>query len=109
VIGSGLPAGVYHGRIGHIAIQVIGASLGQTGNLLLETTLEELDDKQFVSSIKVLSLEQTRPLRQQLDRQNAEPKKPTAPTPGVAAKRTKPACQKKDDDGAGSRSAPVQD
>ena len=49
------------------------------------------DFDQLLSSIKALTPEQVRQLRQQLDRQHARPKKPTAPTPGKAAKRAKPA------------------
>ncbi len=39
----------------------------------------------LLSSVKALSPEQMRQLRQQL----AQPKRPTAPTPGHAAKRAK--------------------
>jgi hypothetical protein len=53
------------------------------------------DFNQLLSSIKALSPEQVRQLRQQLDRQNAQPKKPTAPTPDKAAKRNEPAAPKK--------------
>jgi hypothetical protein len=49
------------------------------------------DFNQLLSSIKALSPEQLRQLRHQLDNQLAQPKKPTGPTPGKAAKRTKPA------------------
>jgi hypothetical protein len=48
------------------------------------------DFNHLLSSIKALSPEQVRRLRQQLDRQSAQPKKATAPTPGRAAKRAKP-------------------
>jgi hypothetical protein len=44
------------------------------------------DFNQLLSSIKALTLEQSRQLRQQLDRQSCQPKKPTAPTPGKTAK-----------------------
>ena len=49
------------------------------------------DFNQLLSSIKALSPEQLRQLRQQLDDRLAQPKKPTAPTPGKAARRAKPA------------------
>ncbi len=48
------------------------------------------DFNQLLTSIKALSPEQVRQLRQQLDRQSARPNKPTAPTPVRAAKRAKP-------------------
>jgi hypothetical protein len=48
------------------------------------------DFNHLLSSIKGLSAEQVRQLRQQLDKQLAEPKKPAA-APGKAAKRAKPA------------------
>jgi hypothetical protein len=57
--------------------------------------LTHSDFNQLLSSIKALSPEQVRQLRQQLDRQNAQPKKPTAPTPDKAAKRNQPAAPKK--------------
>ena len=41
----------------------------------------------ILSSINALSPEQMRQLRQQLDRQLAQPKRSTAQTPGKAAKR----------------------
>jgi hypothetical protein len=50
---------------------------------------------QLLSSIKALSPEQARQLRQQLDRQLAQPKKPTVQPSGKAAKRAKPAAPKK--------------
>ena len=53
------------------------------------------DFNQLLSSIKALSPEQVRQLRQQLDRQSAQPKKPTAPTPAKAAQRTRLAAPKK--------------
>jgi hypothetical protein len=53
------------------------------------------DFNQLLSSIKTLTPEQVRKLRQQLDRQSAQPKKPTAPTPRKAAKRAKPPAPKK--------------
>ena len=46
------------------------------------------DFNQLLTSIKALSPEQVRQLRQQLDRQSAQPKKPTAPTPGKTSKQT---------------------
>jgi hypothetical protein len=49
------------------------------------------DFNQLLSIIKALSPSQVRQLRQQLDKQFAQPKKPTASTPGKAAKRAKPA------------------
>ena|SRR5271157_3348043 len=49
------------------------------------------DFHQLLTSIKALSLEQVRQLRQHLDKQVAELKKPTAPPTRKAAKRTKPA------------------
>ena len=49
------------------------------------------DFNQLLSSIKGLSPEQVRQLRQQLDSQLAQPKKLTAQTPGKAAKRARPA------------------
>jgi hypothetical protein len=54
-----------------------------------------IDFDHLLSSIKGLSPEQLRQLRQQLNRQLAQPKKPTAPAPGKAAKRAKPAAPKK--------------
>ena len=53
------------------------------------------DFNHLLNSIKALSPEQMRQLRQQLDHQLAEPKKPTAPKPGKAAKRAQPAVPKK--------------
>jgi hypothetical protein len=50
------------------------------------------DFNHLLSSIKGLTPEQLRQLRQQLDRQLAQPKKPTAPVP---AKRANPAAPKK--------------
>ncbi len=49
------------------------------------------DFNQLLNSSKGLSPEQARQLREQLDRQSASPKKPTAPTPGKSAKRARPA------------------
>ena len=49
------------------------------------------DFNHLLSSIKALSPEQVRQLRQQLDRQLAQPKKPAAPASGKAAKRAKAA------------------
>jgi len=46
---------------------------------------------QLLSSIKALSSEQVRQLRQQLDRQLAPPKQPAVQPPGKTAKRTKAA------------------
>ena len=53
------------------------------------------DFNHLLSSIKALSPEQVRQLRQQLDRQLAQPKKPAAPAPGKAAKRAKPAAARR--------------
>ena len=49
------------------------------------------DFNQLLSSIKALTPEQARQVRQQLDRQSTPPKKPTAPTPDKAAKTSKQA------------------
>ena len=48
------------------------------------------DFNHLLSSIKGLSPEQLRHLRQQLDRQLAQPKKPSAPPPSKTAKRAAP-------------------
>jgi hypothetical protein len=53
------------------------------------------DFNYLLSSIKGLSPEQLRRLRQRLDRQLAQPKKPTDPAPGKSAKRAKPVASKK--------------
>jgi hypothetical protein len=53
------------------------------------------DFTHLLNSIKTLSPEQIQRLRQQLDRQLAQPKKPLAQTPAKGAKRTKPAAAKK--------------
>jgi hypothetical protein len=53
------------------------------------------DFNQLLSSIKKLTPGQVRRLRQQLDRQHAQPKEPMAPTPGKLAKRAKPAAPQK--------------
>jgi hypothetical protein len=53
------------------------------------------DFNQLLSSIKALSPEQARQLRQQLDRQSAKPKKPKAPTPRTAANHVNSAVPKK--------------
>jgi hypothetical protein len=53
------------------------------------------DFNQLLSSITALTPEQVRQLRQQLDRQSAQMKKPTASTLGKAAKRSKPTATKK--------------
>jgi hypothetical protein len=47
------------------------------------------DFNQLLSSIKGLTPEQARQVRQQLDRQSAPPKEPTARVPGKAAKTSK--------------------
>jgi hypothetical protein len=49
------------------------------------------DFNQLLSSINGLSPEQVRQLRQQLDKQLAQPKKRTAPTSGKMSKQTKSA------------------
>ncbi len=53
--------------------------------------MTQSDFHQLLSSIKGLSPEQVRQLRQQLDKQLARPKMPTAPLSRKAAKGTKPA------------------
>ena len=53
------------------------------------------DFNHLLSSIKALSPEQVRQLRQQLDRQLAQPKTPAAPPSAKAAKRAKAAPPKK--------------
>ena len=57
--------------------------------------MTQTDFNHLLSSIKALSPEQVRQLRQQLDRQLAQPKKPAAPPPAKAAKRAKAAPPKK--------------
>ena len=49
------------------------------------------DFNQLLSSINGLSPEQVRQLRQQLDKQVAQPKKPTAPTPSKTSEKTRAA------------------
>ncbi len=49
------------------------------------------DFNHLMSSLNALSLERVRQLRQQLDKQLAQPKKPTAPPSRKGAKGTKPA------------------
>jgi hypothetical protein len=53
--------------------------------------MTQSDFNHLLSSIKTLSPEQMRQLRQRLDSELAHPKQPTARTPGKAAKRAKPA------------------
>ncbi len=53
------------------------------------------DFHHLLTSVNSLSPEQVRQLRQQLDKQLAQPKKPTAPTPGKAAKRANAPSPKK--------------
>ena len=53
------------------------------------------DFNHLLSSIKALSPEQVRQLRQQLDNQLTRPPKPTAPAPARVAKRAKSAPPKK--------------
>jgi hypothetical protein len=57
--------------------------------------MTHVDFNHLLSSIKGLSAEQLRQLRQQLDRQLADPKKPMATAPGKTAKRAKSAAPKK--------------
>src|SRR5438034_2663501 len=58
--------------------------------------MTQSDFNHLLSSIKSLSPMQMRQLRQQLDSELAQPKKPpTAQTPGKAAKRTRPAAPQK--------------
>jgi hypothetical protein len=52
--------------------------------------MTQTDFNQLLSSVKTLTPEQVRQLRQQLDREYARPKKPTAPMPVKAAKCAKP-------------------
>jgi len=49
------------------------------------------DFNHLLTSLKALSPEQMRRLRQQIDSELAQPKKPTAQTPDKGAKRTKAA------------------
>jgi hypothetical protein len=53
------------------------------------------DFNQLLSSINGLSPEQVRQLRQQLDKQIAQPKKPTASPPGKTSKQTRAAAEPK--------------
>jgi hypothetical protein len=53
------------------------------------------DFDHILSSLKALSPEQARRLRQQLDRQHAQPKTPAAPTPVKVAKRGRASPPKK--------------
>jgi hypothetical protein len=53
------------------------------------------DFNHLLSSVQTLTPDQVRQLRQQLDLQGAEPKKPPAPTTGKAAKRARAAAPKK--------------
>ena len=53
------------------------------------------DFNQLLSSIKALTPAQVRQLRQQLDRQHAQPEKPLVQTAAKAAKPTRPAAPKK--------------
>jgi hypothetical protein len=68
---------------------------GILGRLRKGNRRTQHDFNQLLSSIKALSPEQARQLRQQLDRQSAKPKKPAALASGKAAKRAKPAQAKK--------------
>jgi hypothetical protein len=56
--------------------------------------MTQSDFNHLLSSHKGLSSEQVRRLRQHLDREHAQPKKPATPTPGKAAQRAKPAAPK---------------
>src|SRR5262245_41861726 len=49
------------------------------------------DFNQLLRSIKGLTPGQVRQIRQRLDHEYPQPRKPTNPTPGKAAKRAKPA------------------
>jgi hypothetical protein len=53
------------------------------------------DFNHLLSSIKALTPGQVRQLRQQLDRQSAQPKEPNAQPSGKSAKRTNPTSPKK--------------
>jgi hypothetical protein len=53
--------------------------------------MTHIDFNHLLSSIRVLSAGQLRQLREQLDKQLAQPKKPVAPARGNASKRSKPA------------------
>ena len=53
------------------------------------------DFNHLLSSIRALSPEQMRQLRQQLDSELARPQQQPARTPGTAAKRARPAAPKK--------------
>jgi hypothetical protein len=65
------------------------------GRLRKDNRMTHNDFNHLLSSIKALSPEQARQLRQQLDGRCAKPKKPTAPTPGTANNRIKRAVPKK--------------
>jgi hypothetical protein len=53
------------------------------------------DFNHLLGSIRALTPEQLRQLRQQLDCHSAPPKKPTGPMPGKAPRRSKSATKKK--------------
>ena len=53
------------------------------------------DFNHLLSSLDALSPEQVRKLRQQLDHQHAQPKKPLVPMSAKGAKRTRPTAPKK--------------
>lgn len=57
--------------------------------------MTQSDFNHLLSSIKGLSPAQVRQLRQQLDRQAAEPEKPAPPASAKAVKRARPAPPKK--------------
>ena len=57
--------------------------------------MTHIDFNQILSSIEALSPAQVRMLHQQLDRQDAQPKKSTVQPSGKSAKRIKPAAPKK--------------
>jgi hypothetical protein len=63
--------------------------------LCTDSMMTHADFKQMLSSIEALTPEQQRQLRRQLDRQSAQPKKPTVPAPSRAAQRARPASPKK--------------
>ncbi len=58
--------------------------------------MTQTDFNHLLSSLKGLSPEQARQLRQQLDRQLARPPKPASPASGKAPKSAKPAAPKKE-------------
>jgi hypothetical protein len=57
--------------------------------------MTHIDFNQLLSSVETLSPEQVRMLRQQLDRQHAQPKESTVQPSGKSAKRIKTAAPKR--------------